>query len=411
MTDATPAAPRHFERALQCCRAALQADPESVDALANTGTLLWVGGDNDEAERIWRKAHALDPTHVGVLMNFAALRHDEGDLEGSLAWIDAAERLRPGHAEVVWRRSLLELAMGDYANGWRHYEAGLGSPSMRGIGPGFKTDPWTGARCDRLLIWHEQGFGDTLQFVRYAKLAKERAAHICVLCPAPLVSALRSCPFVDDAVAFVDDGAFDEQISIMSLPHLFGTTLETIPTPIPYLYADPALAAECAQRMRSDKVKVGLVWAANVRKKQLRFSGIDGRRSVRLEALRPLLDVAGVEFYSLQKGDASVEAKGSAVCDFMDEIEDFAGTAAVIENVDLVISVDTSVVHLAGALGKPVWVLSRFDACWRWLRNRAGTPWYPKARVFGQSRAGDWQSVIATVANELEGARASGMFS
>jgi hypothetical protein len=399
------------DRALQCCRAALEADPDNVDALANTGTLLWVGGGIADAERLWLKAHALDPSHQGVLLNLAALRNDLGDLEASLAWIDKAARLRPGNPDVVWRRSLVELAMGDYANGWKHYEAGLDSTAMRGVGPGFGTPAWAGEPCNRLVLWHEQGFGDTLQFVRYAKLCKERAANVRVLCPPPLTAILKSCCYVDDAVSFVDEGTFDQHISLMSLPHVFGTTVQTIPAPIPYLFADPALAAQWAARMRGDKVKVGLVWAANVRKAQLRFSGIDGRRCVPLAALLPPLAGPGVAFYSLQKGDAASEAKGTDVRDFMDEIADFAGTAAVVENLDLVISVDTSVAHLAGALGKPVWILSRYDACWRWLRNRPDTPWYPRARVFGQLRPGDWESVIAAVGKalqEFEGARASG---
>jgi hypothetical protein len=219
------------ERALHCCGQALALDPLNVDALANAGTLLWVGGNGEQAQQLYLRAHELDPAHVGVMLNLAALRNDVADLDGACQWLARASARSPDDPEVVWHKSLLELAMGDYANGWKHYEAGLNSQAMRGLGPGFPTAPWNGDRCDRLLIWHEQGFGDTIQFVRYAKLCKERAARVCVLCPRGLVTLLRSCPFVDDATEAVDAGAFDQQISIMSLPYLFGTTLETVPAP------------------------------------------------------------------------------------------------------------------------------------------------------------------------------------
>ena len=387
---------------MHCCGQALELDPFNIDALANAGTLLWFGGNGEEAQRLYLRAHELDPAHVGVMLNLAALRNEADDLDGAFQWLNRASAQSPDNPDVVWRKGLLELAKGDYANGWKHYEAGLNSQAMRGMGPGFRTAPWKGDRCDRLVIWHEQGFGDTIQFVRYAKLCKERAARVCVLCPGELIALLKSCSFVDDATEAVDAGDFDQQISIMSLPHLFGTTLETVPAFIPYLFADDALAAKWAPRMHGDTFKVGLVWAANFRRSQPRFRGIDQRRSVSLQAMRPIWELPRVDFYSLQKGEPAREAKGSNIHDFMDEIADFAETAALIKNLDLVISVDTSVAHLAGALGKPVWVLSRFDACWRWLRNRPDSPWYPAARVFGQPAPGDWTSVIAKITHELE---------
>jgi hypothetical protein len=389
------------ERALAYCRRALEIDPASAVALTNLGTLLWIGGDAESAEKHYLRAHALEPAHVGTILNIAALRNDAGDLDASMQWIQKAERLSPRNAEVIWRRSLIELALGDYRDGWEHYEAGLGHESLRGKGPGFTTAPWNGTPCDRLLLWHEQGFGDTMQFVRYAKLCKERASNVYVLCPKELVTLIRTCPFVDDAVESIGAADFDQQISIMSLPYLFGTTLDTIPASVPYLFADSARAAKWAIRMRTSKPKVGLVWSGNFRKTLLRASVIDRNRSVSLQLLEPWLDLDGIAFYSLQKGVPAKEAEGIKIVDLMEGVDDFAETAAIIENLDLVISVDTSVVHVAGAMGKPVWVLSRLDACWRWLRNRSDSPWYPTARVFGQAGKGDWSNVIASVRNEL----------
>jgi hypothetical protein len=396
-----------IEGALACCREALASDPANVDALANTGTLLLLKGDAEGAEKLYLEAHAIAPRHIGVLLNIAGLRHEVADLPASLDWIKKAESIRPNDPDVLWRKALIELALGDYAAGWKHYEVGLGREWIRGKGPGFATPPWDGSKCDRLLLWHEQGLGDTLQFVRYAKLCRERARKVLVLCPKELIAILESCPYVDGAVGSVGGDDFDRHISIMSLPHLFGTTLDTIPTPIPYLFADPARASAWAPRVRGDRLKVGLVWAGNFRTKQLKSMAIDRSRSLPLTAMQPWLDLDGVDFYSLQKGEAGKEARGRRIADFMDEVSDFADTAAIVQHLDLVISVDTSVVHLAGAMGKPVWVLSRLDACWRWLRNRLDSPWYPGAKVFGQQARGDWSDVIDAVTNELSGVTTS----
>jgi hypothetical protein len=215
------------------------------------------------------------------------------------------------------------------------------------------------------------------------------------------VSLLRTCPAVDDAVAAVRAGDFDQHISIMSLPYRFRTTVDTIPAPIPYLFADERLAAKWRHRMRGPGLRVGLVWSGNVRKHQLRFQVIDRNRRLSVEAMQPWLDLPSITFYSLQKGESQKEAEGRNIVDWMDEVDDFADTAAIIASLDLVISADTSVAHVAGAMGKRVWVLSRLDACWRWLRNRPDSPWYPTARVFGQTERGSWRSVIDAVREEL----------
>ena len=406
-----------IDAALACCRDALAIDPRCVDAIAHIGTIAWLRGDPDEAERLYGRARSIDPRHVGVLVNLATLRHEAGDLATARALLDEAAALRPGDADLTWRRSLLELAVGDYANGWRHYEAGLLQPALRGPGPGFRTPPWDGRSCDRLLLWHEQGLGDTIQFVRYARLCRTRARRVVVLCPPDLTALLRSCPWVDQAVDAVGEGDFDEHVSILSLPFRFGTTLETIPAEVPYLFADAARAAQRAEQVDAaagpGDLKVGFVWAGNFRRDQARFHVIDRRRRVPLDALAPLWSIDGVRAYGLQRGDAVDDAVDQAadeaaddpvatpIVDAMVDVRDFADTAALVANLDLVISVDTSVAHLAGALGKPVWVLSRLDACWRWLGNRADSPWYPTATVYGQTTRGDWREPIERVARDL----------
>ncbi len=391
------------DAAMACCREASRLDPDNVDALAHTGTLSWWQGDRTAARRFYLDALARSPAHVGVLVNLATLDNDAGDLEASMRWIERAEAAAPREPQVLWRKGLLELAMGDYERGWRHHEAGLLDASLRGSGPGFTTPVWDGTPCDRLLLWHEQGFGDTIQFVRYARLCRTRAKRVVVLCPRELVALLRSCPDIDDAVDSIGAGDFDAHVPMMSLPLRFGTTLATIPAGGPYLFADRGRVSD-RFAMRDDRLQVGLVWAGNVRRDQTRFQVLDTSRSLPLAALRPLLAIDGVAFHSLQMGparDELADVGNASIVDAMDGVADFADTAAIIEHLDLVISVDTAVAHVAGALGKPVWVLSRLDACWRWLQNRSDSPWYPTARVFGQASRGDWSDVVGRVASEL----------
>jgi ADP-heptose:LPS heptosyltransferase len=189
---------------------------------------------------------------------------------------------------------------------------------------------------------------------------------------------------------------------MMSLPHLFDTVLETVPNKVPYLQVHPEIQAKWMPQFADvEGFKVGLVWAGGIK-----IGFRDRRRSISLEQMKPWLDIEGVQFYSLQKDNAAKQIAELGfkhrLTDLMSDVRDFADTAAIIQNLDLVISVDTAVAHLAGGLGKPVWILSRYDADWRWLQNRPTSPWYPTARIFGQPALGDWDSVIADVSHELK---------
>ena len=260
---------------------------------------------------------------------------------------------------------------------------------------------------DRTLLLHaEQGLGDTLQFCRYVPLIAAGAKTVLEV-QAPLVRLLSRLPGVASIVA---QGAclppFDAHCPLLSLPGALGTTLDTIPAATAYLAADPALAAEWSERLAGlAGLRVGIVWAGSARDDP-ELAAVDARRSISLEALAPLAGAPGVSFISLQKGEPAAQASrpplGMALADFTADLDDFEDTAALVANLDLVISVDTAVVHLAGALGKPVWLLNRFDTCWRWLLNRDDSPWYPTLRQFRQSSPGDWTSVIAAVRKALE---------
>jgi hypothetical protein len=256
-----------------------------------------------------------------------------------------------------------------------------------------------------LLLHAEQGFGDTLQFCRYASLVGAKARVILEVQP-PLV---RLCSSLAGVAQIVAQGeplpAFDLHCPLMSLPLAIGTTLDTVPCEVPYLAAAPELVAGWRKRLAGlDGLRVGLVWAGSPRL-ELDSSAMDRRRSITLATMAPLGEVSGVSFISLQKGEPAAQspdaALGLALHDFTASLQDFADTAALIEALDLVISVDTSVAHLAGALGKPIWLLNRFDTCWRWLLNRDDSPWYPQLRQYRQPSPGDWSSVMREVRDAL----------
>ena len=274
----------------------------------------------------------------------------------------------------------------------------------------FACPQWRGEDlADKTIFLHsEQGYGDTIQFLRYVPLLASRGGRVILEVPPSLG---RLAEQLQGAAQVFASGAVtpaaDFFCPLLSLPRAFGTTVATIPGEVPYLAADRAAVAAWRRRLADlEGLRVGLVWAGNPRPNQPGANRIDRRRSVTLGHFANLAEVPGVSFVSLQKGQAASQTRspppGLLVHDWTDELTDFADTAALIEALDLVISVDTSVVHLAGALGKPTWLLNRFDTCWRWLLNRDDSPWYPTLRQFRQPSPGDWNSVICGVRDALQ---------
>jgi len=299
------------------------------------------------------------------------------------------------------------LAQGDLATGWEEYEWRWKTPHFVAACRNFSQPQWRGesAAGRTLLIHAEQGYGDTLQFCRYAPMAAARGLRVILEVPQPLVRLLRSLPGVDQVVARGEDlPAFDLHCPMLSMPLAFGTTLATIPSAPFYLQADAGQVAAWRTRldaMEDQNPRIGLVWAGNPRRHAPELAAIDRRRSLPLEQLAPLLDLSGLHFFSLHKDGPAPE--GVKATDFMHEMKDFADTTALIANLDLVISVDSAVAHLAAALGKQVWLLDRFDPCWRWLRGRRDSPWYPTVLLYRQTHPGDWAPVLAEVAANLRG--------
>lgn len=397
-------------REAQACFAAVCArQPRFVEALVNYAVTCRELGEHDAAEAACIKALTNHPACDPALLTLGALRQDRRRHEAAIAIFNRVLARTPDHVAARWNKALSLLTLGRLAEGFALYEAGLGQRALRGLEP----DPARRLRelprpGQHLLLWAEQGFGDAMQFVRYAPLCRACGATVTVACPQPLQRLFAGCPGVDAVVETPGEAAYDRQAALLSLPHLFGTTLDTVPADVPYLRVDDAVAASWRRRFPEDgRPRVGLAWAGNPRGELPESRLVDRRRSLSLENFLPLLARSDVAFYSLQKGEAAGQIAalglGGRLIDLMDGVDDFLDTAALVEQLDLVIAVDTAVVHLAGALGRPVWVLSRFDACWRWLGNRETNPWYPTARVFGQPAPGDWAAVIDRVAAELAG--------
>ena len=394
------------EQALTYYREALRISPSYAQAAINMATSLRDVNQLDEAIEACCEALRLTPDSTDARINMGSFFQDQGRHKEAIAIYSEVLTLKPESLDAAWNKSLSLLALGRYDEGWPLHETGLGIPHMRGEYPSPQRR-WQGENFvgKRLLIWAEQGLGDNLQFIRYAALCKQRGGTIIVMCPRPLRALFRNCSFIDEVPDVVEEKDFDLHAPMMSLPFIFKTTVATIPAPIPYLFISDEARVRWAGKITGKGLKVGLVWSGNPRENQLNAHMIDRRRSINLQMLLPLFDVAGVQFYNLQMGTnaAQIDEYGlrDRIMDVMTDVKDFEDTGALIEQLDIVLSVDTSVVHLAGGLGKPVWVMSRFDACWRWLQNRSDSPWYPTARVFGQSAPGDWTEVVAQIREAL----------
>ena len=398
-----------LEQARQAAEAGIAADFNRPEAHLHLGNVLCDLGAFEAACNAYRRALGLDPQNPGVLSNLGLALYSLGRLSEALAQHRAALALKPDAAAFRYNLAVALLGAGDFEHGWAAYESRLhlGVPSIMSLDDAAPR--WEGEKLAgrTILLYGEQGFGDTLQFVRYAPLVAARGGRVILGVPAPLVRLLQRTPKVARVVAAGEVVAgFDLQSPLMSLPRVFGTRLADIPATIPYLHADPALAAQWQARLPlGDRPLVGLVWAGNPRVHQPSAQVFDRRRSLQLAQLAPLGAVAGVRFISLQKEPPGTELQsapaGLDLFDPMPSVGDFADTAALLAHIDLVVTVDTSVAHLAGGLGKPVWMLSRFDACWRWLRDRDDSPWYPTMRIYRQAKPGDWAPVIAQVAADL----------
>lgn len=389
-----------IDDAIRLAHIALESHPDDPDNFANLASFLRAIGDNEDARLCAEAAIGLDPKHPGAWQNLGALAHDAQRYGEAVACYQRALGSDQAHVGSHFNLALSALAVGNYTTGWEEYEWRRHLPWMIGHYPTFGLPLWQGESLKHktLLILAEQGHGDTLQFVRLARQIHHPDTRLILMAQPALCRLLARSPWLDQVISQLDPAPpADYIVSLMSLPHRLGITLDNIPDDVPYLYPDPAEIAAWQQRLAGEeRPRVGLVWAGDRRPHDPEHHRIDSRRSMPLPAFSPLLENDHLAWFSLQKGDASLEAQAfPQISDFAAEWGDFASTAAFVTGMDLVIAVDTAVAHLAAALGRPTWLLSRHDCCWRWLGNQPDSPWYPNLRVFGQQTPGDWSAVIA----------------
>lgn len=392
------------------CRKALAIRPDDPTALSNLALLLLRFAALDEAEECCRKALSIRPDHAPSQIAMGSILNARGRPVEAEACFRMAMRLSPKSAVARYNLSMLKLLQGDYKEGLELYESRFDAlhgdigcaPDLRALLGDNRL--WRGEVLSgqRLLIWTEQGFGDSLMMLRYLPLLKERGAgQITVQCERTLERVVRSISGLHQDVTctqLASADEFDLHCPIMSLPHWFDTTLDRIPGQIPYIAVPTQLRDVWKKRLLSiAKTKVGLAWAGS---KTLQD---DARRSISLSALQPVIKSDGAHLISLQKGEGAEQVREwrGQIEDWMDECHDFMDTAALIDQLDLVISVDSAIAHLAGALGKPVWLLNRYGSEWRWGLESERSPWYPSMRIFRQREPNNWGQVTALVANEL----------
>lgn len=394
--------------AMSAYQKAIKLNPGYAEAFCNMGVVLASLGHLDDARQFYEKSLALDPKFASVYFNLAALADQERNHTLVLEYLNKAIALKPDLANAYWNKALFTLLVGNYEEGFALYEWGW-KCKLRGGDRGFKQPRWLGQvplSGKRLLIHQEQGIGDCIQYARYVRLAVDMGAEVILETVAPLIPLLKSLlPPCRLVVVGQPLPEFDYFIPLMSLPLAFKTTLENMPPAPPYLFTENGYVQTWSTRLGAKAMpRVGLVWSGSSQHKN------DHNRSMPLKELLPLLSLP-FEFHCLQKefrDDDLLCLKALPMIHSHDKnLSNFADTAALVSLMDVVISVDTSVAHVAGALGKPVWLLLAAAPDWRWMLDRADSPWYPSARLFRQDKAGDWPSVI----NEVRSALADSLLS
>jgi tetratricopeptide (TPR) repeat protein len=397
-----------FDDSAKCLTKALSLRPNSAGVLDNLGNTLRDLGRLEESAACHERAIALLPNSVNAYNNLGYTRRKQGKLKEARESFKRARALDPASADVRWNLSLLDLLEGDFAEGWRGYESRHDRKESRPRS--FAKPIWRGKPLQlqgaRILLHSEQGFGDSIQFVRYVPMVQAAGGTVILNVPSSLRRLVEAMPGVGALTVEGDPlPEFEWHCPLLSLPLALKTAVDTIPSKVPYLKVpEGALEAALQLTWPDRKLRVGVVWSGNPKCTE------DQTRSVPLASFEPLLSLGGVQFFSLQMGAAaeSLDPMRWAMTDLRPAIRDFADTAALMQQLDLVLTVDTAVAHLAGALAKPTWLLLPFAPDWRWLLDREDSPWYPTMRIFRQKRPGDWQEVIERVRRELCSLSASG---
>jgi Flp pilus assembly protein TadD len=406
-----------WEESLVACETALTLAPDYLDAQLSHANALLDLGRPAEAVAGYDRLLQRSPADPRALSNRGLALRSLNRAGDAVKSFEQAMAAAPGDPQIRANAGQAYLASGDLKTGFALFEARWQTPVMAGYleSRQFGRPQWLGEaplQGRTLLLHSEQGWGDIFHFCRYAAMAAGQGARVLIEVQKPAVELMRTLKGVSDVIEFGQPlPSFDFHCPVMSLPHAFGATLETIPADVPYLSADPVRVKRWNQRLGpKTRPRVGLVWSSGVRPDQPELAAANGRRNLRFDTLKAFKGLP-VDFISLQKGDpaetefASIDQAawdGPPIANVADGLRDWADTAALIAALDLVVTVDTAIPHLAAAMGRPVWIMNRFDPCWRWLETRADSPWYPTLRLFRQPAMGDWDSVIAEVRAELE---------
>lgn len=393
---------RKYDIAIDLIEKAISINPNDARSYNNLGSAFKKLGALDDAKVSYQKAVTIKPYYADAHSNLGVILNEQGKLEEAAASYQKAIDIKPDYAEARFNLGVLHLLRGDFETGWEGYawrwRRVERSDSLRD----YDAPQWNGEPLENkhIFIYHEQGFGDHIQFVRYVSALHKKGARITLEAPVAL-NRLLQC--LNNIVTLITPGdtpsEFDYHVPILELPKLFGTTLNTIPQDHSYLQADTVLVKEWAKRLGPKKdFRVGIVWAGKPTHKN------DKNRSIDPQLFQSLSAVPGVSFYSLQLGrnDEATRIINPNINDLAPHINDFADTAAIMSNLDLVITVDSAVAHVAGALGIPVWTLLPYIPDWRWLLDRDDSPWYPTMQLFRQKNAGNWSEVMERVISALK---------
>ena len=394
------------DEAMACHRHAVALDPYFAAGHTSLGLALQEQGRLEEAARAHARAVAVDPGFAGGYANHGNARLNQNRLDEAVAGFRRAVAIDPAGPDARRNLGMALLVAGRFEEGWREYEWRLhckDAPTHAAMPkPRWNGEPLEGRR---ILLHGEQGLGDALQFCRYVPLVAARGGRVLLGLPAPLKRVMSGLPGVERFVSGqLPTDAFDLHLPMLSLGEVFGTQMDTIPHRVPYLTAEPELAARWGERLQEAAkdgggLKVGIVWAGSP------THGNDRNRSIGLAPFARLAAIPGVSLVSIQKGPTEGQAAnppgGFPLLNLSPDIKDFADTAAIMAGLDLVVCVDTSVAHLAGALGVPVWVLVPFAPDWRWMLDREDSPWYPTMRLFRQDRPGSWDDAIDRLEHAL----------